>query len=44
MKTKAKPWCGRRDLNPHAREGRRILSPLRLPFRHFRKLQNKALS
>ena len=28
---------------PSCPEGRRILSPLRLPFRHFRKLQDRAL-
>ena len=27
-------WCRRRESNPHTREGRGILSPLRLPFRH----------
>ena len=27
-------WCRRWESNPHARKGRRILSPLRLPFRH----------
>ena len=27
-------WCRRRESNPHAREERGILSPLRLPFRH----------
>lgn len=28
-------WCARRDLNPHGRS-RRILSAVRLPFRHAR--------
>jgi hypothetical protein len=35
----AKPlvaWCGRGESNPHALLERWILSPLRLPFRHFR--------
>ncbi len=28
-------WCRERDLNPHAPlRGLRILSPVRLPFRH----------
>ena len=27
-------WCRRRDSNPHALIEQRILSPLRLPFRH----------
>jgi hypothetical protein len=29
-------WCGRGESNPHALLERWILSPLRLPFRHFR--------
>jgi hypothetical protein len=27
-------WCRGRDSNPHGLLGQRILSPLRLPFRH----------
>ena len=30
----ASEWCRRWESNPHAREERGILSPLRLPFRH----------
>ncbi|SRR6266496_3721141 len=32
--TRHSVWCRRRESNPHAREERGILSPLRLPFRH----------
>ena len=32
--TVADCWCQRWDSNPHVFKGRRILSPLRLPFRH----------
>src|SRR6185312_4409253 len=36
------PWCRRWESNPHARRGRRILSPLRLPFRHSGLTQGQA--
>jgi hypothetical protein len=34
-----KEWCRRRGSNPHARKGRRILSPVRLPVPPLRLCQ-----
>ena len=37
-------WCRGRDSNPHGLLGQRILSPLRLPFRHPGKLLDTAVT